>query len=166
MTKLASYTARERSKKAHRQRDWLQTRQSQRGITGNTTNQHVQTGQTRQIEYCRKIFQFYHMTYALCPTCACLRLFALQGFRYLTCIHCQYRHKSSLANGKLCDHCYQAHQRPFTVQCLNNQTIVLCDKCTASWMRDSQITNKLTTQSMHRAINEKWTANSARIATQ
>ena len=112
-----------------------------------------------------KILQFYSLMYALCPGCACLTV--IRHTRFLnntfTCIHCQYKHKQN--NASACDHCYEPCRRPTIVQC-DTGTVRLCDRCTLAWMRRSDITAQLNINQLHRAINEKWTANRARVQAQ
>ena len=111
-----------------------------------------------EIDLAGKILAFFGKLYMLCPQCACVM--RLNDSRFygdsIMCVNCSYRSRAT--PDSRCFHCY-TQCTAMTKIALSTTTVYVCKGCTRRWMRNDSITQNLTEDIAHQAINERWSMN-------
>lgn len=111
-----------------------------------------------EINLAGKILAFFGKLYILCPRCACVM--RLNDSRFygdsIMCVNCSYRSRAT--PDSRCFHCY-TQCTAMTKIALSTTTVYVCKGCTRRWMRNDSITQNLTEDIAHQAINERWSMN-------
>lgn len=110
------------------------------------------------IELAGKILSFFGKQYMFCPHCACIMQLRDTRFwgKTVMCVNCSYRRQAVPDNR--CFHCYTTCTDMHQVA-LQTTAVHVCKSCTRRWMKNDAITQHLTEDVAHQAINERWSLN-------
>ena len=105
-----------------------------------------------------KVLSFFGKLFMLCPLCGCIMRVRDSRFcgHTIMCVSCSYR--TQAVPDTRCFHCYTECPTMEKVA-LQTTTVYVCKACTRRWMKDNSITQNITEDVAHQAINERWSLN-------
>ena len=116
-----------------------------------------------KIEMKGTLLSFYGKLYVLCPLCLCTML--VTPNRYLggslRCVNCRY--KTTCQESERCFHCFMECDEMTSFSVSDDRTLYSCTSCTRWWMQDQEMMAKLDEETVHKAINERWSTNRLQV---